>query len=364
MVKILIIHASAGAGHRKAAEAIYNTLKKDKQCDVVIVDALDYTRPWYKRMYAGSYSFMITRCPWLWGSFFKLMDCTRLLPLIRKIRRIHNSLNAQALERFLKEEQFDYIFSTHFFPIEVVCSLKRRKAISSKVICVITDFDVHSIWLGRGVDFYTVACELTKKKLQHFGVADHQIKVTGIPTDEKFFSPKDIPDLKRKMGIQEDRFTVLIATGSFGIGPIEEMIEVLKDYQILVVGGHNQDLFKRLQQKRNDFLKVYGLVDNMDELMAVSDCMVTKPGGLSIAEALVSGLPLIFFHAIPGQETNNIRILKEFGVGLSDFSIQDMVKEIEQLSSSRDSYKSAVNKVRALAKPQAVQDIISLIKSQ
>ena len=361
MVKILVIHASAGAGHRKAAEALYNALKKDKRFDARIVDALDYTSPWYKATYAGSYSFMITWCPWLWAFFFGLIDYPWLLPTVRMMRRINNSLNAQPLERFLKEEQFDYIFSTHFFPIEVVGALKRKKVIQSRAICVITDFDVHSIWLAPGVDYYTVACEVTKKKLQHFGIDDSQIKVTGIPTDEKFASPKDIPALKRTLGLQEDKFTVLVATGSFGIGPIEVMTDAFKNYQTLVICGRNRGLLKRLQQKKTDSLKVYSLVDNMDELMAVADCMVTKPGGLSIAEALVVGLPLIFFHAIPGQETSNIRVLKEFGVGFSDCSVADMVKEIEKLSSSRDTYRTAVNKVKALAKPQAVQDIIGLI---
>ena len=110
------------------------------------------------------------------------------------------------------------------------------------------------------------------------------------------------------MGLQPDLFTVLVATGSFGIGPIEGIIDVLKGFQVIVVCGHNRDLFRKLSGKYCALVKVLGLVDNMHELMAVSDAMVTKPGGLSICEALVSQLPLIFFNAIPGQEIGNIKV--------------------------------------------------------
>ena len=113
------------------------------------------------------------------------------------------------------------------------------------------------------------------------------------------------------------------------------------------------------QAKAN--VKIYPLVDNMHELMAVSDCLVTKPGGLSIAEALVSHLPLIFFNAIPGQETNNINVLHEYGIGTGTQHINEIVAEIKRLSSSQDAHLSALKKTQELARPNAVPAIIQLI---
>ena len=108
--------------------------------------------------------------------------------------------------------------------------------------------------------------------------------------------------------------TVLIATGSFGMGPIEQLINLLSGYQLLIVCGQNHVLYEHLNVSQARSVHVLGLVDNMDELMSVADVMVTKPGGLSISEALVKKLPMIFFSAIPGQEANNIKVLKTYEV--------------------------------------------------
>lgn len=360
-MKTLVIYATAGAGHRKAAEALYHGLESLTD-DAVLVDALDYTSPFYKRLYSGTYTFIISYLPWLWGILFSILDWPWLVPFVRLLRRVHNSLNARRLAQYFKGEDFDYIFSTHFFPHEVAGYLKRKGQINSTIISVITDFDVHSIWLAQGVDYYAVACGWTQQKLEYMGVPERRIAVTGIPTHANFSSHTDIKALKQKLGLKEDGLTVLIATGSFGIGPIEEIVQLLPDFQILVVCGHNQALHQRLSRTANDRVKIYGLVDNMDELMAVADVMITKPGGLSISEALVSGLLLIFFNAIPGQETNNVKVLKEYEIGVSGCPIAEMVQVLHRFQASTEAYEAAGEKIKLLAKPYAVKDIIALIQ--
>ena len=361
-MKILVIHASAGAGHLKAAEAIYQGLIRDSRHHVVLVDALDYTSPFSKKLYREAYAFVISRMPRLWGFLFSLLDVNVLQPFVRKVRRAHNALSAGKLHRFLREEKFDYIFSTHFMPNEVAAALKRSGRISARIISVITDFDVHKIWLARGIDRYAVASEWTKKKLNRLGVEENRVFVTGIPTHEKFSARPDIGALKNSLGLQTDEFTVLIATGSFGIGPIEAIIKTLEGFQVMVVCGHNKSLFQRLSRQHVPSVKVLGLVNNMHELMAAADAMVTKPGGLSIAEALVSELPLIFFNAIPGQETNNIKVLKEHGIGFTPVTMDGIAGELKRLRSSKDEFLTAVKRASALARPNAVRDIISLMQ--
>lgn len=251
---------------------------------------------------------------------------------------------------------------THFMPTEVAAALKRSGLISSKLITVVTDFDVHKIWIAEGIDMYTAASDWTRGKLENLGISFYKILVSGIPTDEKFSSPVDISELKKKLELREDIFTVLVATGSFGIGPIEDIIYEIKGFQVIVVCGHNKDLFKKLSAKNSRLVHVMGLVDNMHELMAVSDVMVTKPGGLSISEALVSHLPLVFFNAIPGQETGNIRVLKSYGLGISGCSITQIGEQLKKMRSSKDMFLTTLKRTKALARPCAVSDIISLIK--
>ena len=361
-MKILVIHASAGAGHRKAAEAICLGLKNNTSYEAVCVDSLDYGASLFKILYRGTYNFLISRLPFIWRIIFDILDRPSLQKIVRKVRRIYNYLNVRRLHQYLKNEKFDCIISTHFMASEISASLKRKGLIHSKLITVITDYDAHRIWLADGVDMYCVACEYTRDRLKQLGIEENKIAVTGIPNDERFSASYDISSLKDKLGLKKDIFTILVATGSFGIGPIEQIVKALDGFQTIVVCGHNKTLFRRLEDLKLPLVKVFGLVDNMHELMAASDVMVTKPGGLSITEALVSQLPLVFFSAIPGQEINNIKVLKHYGIGISDCSIQQIADHLNDFRSSKDAHLTALKKTKALARPSAVKDIINLIK--
>lgn len=360
-MKILVIHASAGAGHKMAAKAVYDVLADNPAHEAVFVDALDYANPLFRATYRGSYTFLITKMAPVWGFFFALVDLPWLQPVVRLFRRGYNALNAPGLHRHLIDEQYDWVVSTHFLPIEVVSSLKRAGRISSRLMACVTDYDVHRIWLGCAVDQYCAASEWTGNKLRRLGVPDEKIAVTGIPCSKKFAVPRDAREIREQLGLHAEEFTVLVATGSFGIGPIEEIIDSLHDFQIIVVCGHNAALYQRLQEKAAGHVKVMGLVDNMHELMAASDVMVSKPGGLSVTEALVSHLPLIFFNAIPGQETHNIRILAEHGLGISGCTITEIAVKLRELRASPDTFAKMREQTKVLAKPDAVDAIVTLL---
>jgi len=346
----------------RAADALYNGLKASGQHEVLFVDALDYCRPVFRRLYQKVYCSLVSQIHWLWGWIFNFTDKNYLQPVIKWIKRGYNLFTAPRLHRFLREEKFDYIISTHFMPMEISSALKEKGLIDSKIVTIITDFDVHRIWVNKGVDIYAVACDWTKNKLRQLGIDNDKIIVTGVPTDERFSSCPDVVELKHKLGLKQDVFTVLIATGTFGVGPIEEIVQALEGFQVIVICGKNEELYQRLRQQRYELVDVHALVDNMHELMAVSDAIITKPGGLTISEALVSQLPLIFFNPIPGQETNNIKVLKKYGIGIHGGSVQEIVNELQKMKLSRDVYLSTVNKSRNLARPFAVKDILSLIK--
>jgi len=360
-MKILVIHATAGAGHKKAAEAIYNGLLRHSTHRVRIVDSLDYTNSFLRNSYPQFYIFLVTRMPTLWGVFFWFLDIPFLQPLVRVLRRCYNAFNTQAMEKFLKEERFDCIITTHFMSAEVCGFLKRTGQIHAKIVCVVTDFDVHHIWINKGTDIYTCACDITKEKIVKLGISPERVFVTGIPTDEKFAEPVTSIDIRKKLELDTQLFTVLLATGSFGMGPIEQLIDMLKGYQLLVVCGNNKTLYEHLKSKSNERIHILGLVNNMYELMSAADVMVTKPGGLSISEALVKKLPMIFFSAIPGQEIGNINVLKKYQAASDQGSLMSIVQKIDDLSSSAHNYDSLRKKLEPLSKPNAVKDIIALL---
>ena len=359
-MKILVVHATAGAGHKKAAEAIFNGLKAAHH-DAHLVDALDYTNPFFKATYPTTYAFLVTKLSFLWGFFFGMLDIPALQPAIHVIRRLYNGFNAQKLQQYMINERFDCIITTQFLSAEVSAYLKRSDKIKSKVICVVTDFDVHRIWVNQGIDIYTGASPFTRDKLIALGVPPDRAVVTGIPTDKVFSLSADRPALNQKLGFKDGKFTVLLATGSFGMGPIEALIDQLQGYQIIVVCGHNKDLFERLSAKQSGDVHILGLVHNMHELMSVADVMITKPGGLSIAEALVKRLPMIFFSAIPGQETQNIVVLKQYGAAMDQMDVPQIVRVIDDWSANPALLEKQRQCLIAVSKPEAVADIIKLI---
>ncbi|HRZ39550.1 MAG TPA: glycosyltransferase [Candidatus Omnitrophota bacterium] len=358
-MKILVVYATAGAGHKKAAEALYDGLKGSGH-DVVYLDVLKYTNAFYHYSYVQGYTFLVKHLPVVWAAFFGLLDLPWMRPVLVDFRRFYNAVNARAFHDYLRKEQFDCIFSTHFLPNEVAAYLKRTGQIHSKLICCVTDFDVHRIWISKGIDRYAVASPYTREKIISLGVDAQNVHVTGIPVNQKFSRNKNRAELKQKMGLKDGMFTVLMATGSFGFGPIEEVASRLQGLQVLVVCGHNKALYQRMKSRNLPDVVVYGLVDNMDELMAVSDAMITKPGGLSISEALVTGLPLIFFSAIPGQEEHNVRVLARQGVGVSHCPIENMAAVLRAYQSDPQQFQDAQSKAKALGKPDAVKDILSL----
>jgi len=363
-VKILVVYATAGAGHKKAAEALANGLCSAHDHEVVLLDALECTSAIYRQSYSRTYTFLVSRIPWAWGFFFRLSDIPWVRPVMTILRRIHNTLHARRLAAYLRQQQFDYIFSTHFLPNEVSACLKRRGQIRSTIICCVTDYDVHRIWVSRGIDYYCVASDWTRDKICSLGVGADQVRVTGIPTDEKFFRDRDVRALRHRLGLDTELFTVLIATGSFGIGPIEPIVDRLEGIQVLAVCGHNRLLYEALRRRQRSALKVYGFVDNMDELMAASNAMITKPGGLSISEALVVGLPLVFFNAIPGQEENNVRVLARYGVGISGRPVDEMAGVLKDLRDDPQTYTGAAARAKTLGRPQAVRDILAVMDSR
>ena len=360
-MEVLLIHASAGAGHQKAAEAVFQRVKNQPVLTGTLIDALDYTPSYFRRSYRDSYTYLVTRLPWIWDFFFKIADIPWLQGLVRVFRRCYNGVHTRRLVQLVQSKNWGAVVTTQFLSVEVCGFLKRSGRIQSRVVCVVTDYDVHRIWVNPGIDIYAVACEWTRARLLALGVAEERIKITGIPTDSRFAEVYDRAELRRKLGLDPAAFTVLMTTGSFGSGPIETLVKKLKNVQIIVVCGHNRKLFERLSPQAPAHVKVCGLVNNMYELMAASDCMLSKPGGLSISEALVMNLPMIFFSAIPGQETKNIEVLKHYQISDGLSTLDEVTQILERWQRSPDELEKIRQRMKTLARPRAAEDILALL---
>lgn len=361
-MKIIIAYVSCGSGHFKAAEAIYGYLKEHRpDIETKIIDVLEKANPVFRFFYSRGYSFLVNHLVFIWRLFYWVTYLKPLRPLSRLIGFIVNWLNTRGFADFLAGENADFIVSTHFLSSETASALKNSNKIKSKLMTIITDFGVHPFWINKGTDIYIVASSFTKDKLCLEGIREDCIKELGIPIEPKFFKLHDKDNLSKKIGLLPGEFTVLIVTGSFGIGPVERIVDLLHhDAQLLVVCARNKKLSARLERKHYPNCFVFGFVDNIEEFMAVSDIIITKPGGLSIAESLAMGLLPIFISPIPGQETENLKALLNYGIGFYPKSLSG----IKRLVTDFKRHPAKLKKLKEfgnIKKPDATRGICDVI---
>lgn len=318
--KILILHASAGHGHEKAALAVAEALTL-KGAAPVVRDSLDLVAPYFGKAYKNSYLSMIKSAPPLWGFSYYSSDVPMLGPLIRPVRRMVNRIAAGTMRTYLLTEKPETLVCTHFMAVEVAGSMKRRGEFPGRIVTVVTDYLSHAFWIDRSVDRYAVGCDRTLDDLVRRGVPRGKIQVTGLPTMRAFRVPPDGRAVRQRFGLSDEKPVVVLTSGGAGVGPIEEMARGLSagGLQVLVVCGTNRLLFESLAEsmRSNAAVRVFGFVTNMHELMAAADLVVGKAGGLTLAESFCLGLPVIMVSPVPGQEERNACVVSAAGAGVT-----------------------------------------------
>jgi processive 1,2-diacylglycerol beta-glucosyltransferase len=363
--RILILYASAGHGHSKAAMAVEQAIRAQGLAEVKAVDALSVCPPYFKRGYEGLYYFLIRRLAWLWGFLYFLTDNPFVYIFVKIARRLHNAFFAKMLESYILTVDPDVLICTHFLGSEVAEHLKRKGLLRSKLITVITDYLPHTFWLEKHTDLYAVGSDETKADLIRRGIPENKIRITGIPIEEKFSHKLSRAEAASKLGIDPEQFTVLITSGGGGVGLVEPLVDQLlyqnQALQILAVCGTNQALAQRLQKKASPSkLLVFGFVDNIQELMAASDLLVGKGGGLTITESLCMGLPMVLVGALPGQETRNVSCMLSNGSARRARSATQAVSQIKEFISHEELLREYRLSAEKNGKPRAAFHISDL----
>jgi processive 1,2-diacylglycerol beta-glucosyltransferase len=272
-------------------------------------------------------------------------------------------MNTGRFREFVVNNNPDYIVSTHFMTSEICVHLKNRGKIKSRVVTIITDFGVHPFWITNGTDIYITASEFGKKKLISEKIPEDKIRVFGLPSDDKFLGSFNRKEIALKLGISFDRFTVLLMTGSFGVGPLEEIAKAIcNDVQVLLVCAGNKKLFDKMTKINLPNVKVFAFIHNTEELMAVSDIIITKPGGSTISEIINMELVPIFIAAIPGQETGNAQAMKELGIGVYPLGVEEVEVAVLNYKNHPELMEAQKNKLRIMKKPSSCKEIASVIR--
>lgn len=331
------------------------------------VDSLDYTNRLFRHLYSKAYLDMVNRMPEAMGWLYDYLD----KPWKNQRRKLAlDKLNTRPLVKLLKEYRPDIVVCTHFLPSEIMSWLKAKEHIRCPQAIVVTDFDVHAMWLCRYYEQYFVALEETRVHMEKLGIAHDKLTVTGIPIDPVFAAPKDKREMRLKHGLTPDKTAILVSAGGFGVGRIEDLCgclaELMHPAQVIVMCGRNEGLKKKLDRLYHRSrtggsvtFKAVGYTTLMDEFMAASDILLGKPGGLTTSEALSKGLVFVIVNPIPGQEERNSDHLLEEGVAIRCNNLPALAYKVDALMDDRARFETMQANARRMARPHAARDVVT-----
>ena len=376
-MRILIATATAGGGHLAAAAALEETWRQLRPKDFVKqVDLVQFFSPLHRKIHAEGYVTLVDHAPELWGLMFKRTDNLALAKRLNRFKQVFPSHSRARFARCVKELRPEAVLCTHYLPLEILAQLKRRTLRAQRrelkplaedlaqpplVVSVVTDFEAHALWMDGCVDLYCVAAEQTKARLVARGAEPAQVLATGIPISTRFSQKIPVMAVRRRLGLRDDQPILLVLSGGFGMGPVVEIVRQLdkldQPFQVIVVSGRNQELRRDLAA--NDYAHpthVLGFASNMEELMAISDLVISKPGGLTSSEALALGKPLLILNPIPGQEAANSDFLLEHGAAAKANRTEDLPYRLQELLASKK-LAAMAKAAKALGKPGAAAEI-------
>ena len=365
--RVLLLSATSGAGHVRAAQALEKAFAARGDCNVEHIDALQYVSRLFQRVYDKAYLSMVRRAPELMGVFYERTD----QPWHHPRRRLAlDRLNTGPMIRLLKRTQPDLCVATHFLPAEIIAWLIAERKLRAHNAIVVTDFDVHAMWLCRTVDRYYVAIDEAAEYLARIGVPREKLRVTGIPIDPLFAVPIDRADARKELGLDADATVILISAGGYGIGPVEQLVKDLlalpRPWQIAAIAGKSEKARKRLEELAKQAgnlpsgwprLCPVGFTTEMDKFMAAADLMVGKAGGLTTSEALARALPMALIEPIPGQEERNADHLLEAGAAIRCNNLPAAPWKIAALLDDPARFRRMRDAARSLGRPGAAAAI-------
>jgi processive 1,2-diacylglycerol beta-glucosyltransferase len=380
--RVLLLSASAGNGHVRAADALRKEFETHPEVaeggSVEHWDILTYTTPVFRTLYSKVYLDLINRAPWLLGMVYKSTD----KPWKGTVAQAFEKLNAAPFIDALRAYGPDLIVATHFTPPNIISWLnskkvtKRNIAIPAPAI-VVTDLDCHAMWLTRSYSRYFVMLEETEIYLQQMGIPAEKITRSGIPIDPVFGIAKEKIATRIALQLDPHRFTLLVSAGGFGVGPVETLIEQLGSLQtpaqIIAIAGRSKDLLAKLeklaQKIKNQKSKIksaptlhpLGFTDQMDAYMAAADILISKPGGLTTAEALARGLPMCIVNPIPGQEERNSDHLLEAGAAIKCNTPPTLAWKLDQLLTHPTRLETMRQAAMRLGRPHAARTIVETL---
>ncbi len=357
---------SAGTGHVRAAQALTKVFGEHPQVsEVVHSDALHFTNQLFRDFYSKLYTRLVKTAPDFLGWWYKQSDEPWKTD---GMRLMMDRLNTGPLVKFIRKFDPHITVCTHFMPAGIISDLIAKKQLDAHLSIVVTDLDFHAMWLSRMFHRYFVAIAETKVHLEMLGLPSERITVSGIPIDPSFLEPVDRTGVRSALGLDPDLPILLLSAGALGVGPAEFVVERLKTLrsrtQTIVICGRSVATRQRVERAvhdRTESFRVLGYTDRMADLMTISDLFIGKPGGLTTAEALTCGLPMVILNPIPGQEERNSDHLLEDGVAVKCNELTTLAYKIDTLLDDPKRLEQMRQRAHELSRPEAARTIVETL---
>ncbi|MBM3472449.1 MAG: glycosyltransferase [Armatimonadetes bacterium] len=353
---VTVLTSSFGGGHRMIAQTVAAAVRDLRpQWDVEVLDFFEeFVGPKFSRAVAWSYGFSARNAPFLYGSFYRTAQWVGEHP---RVQSRLNRVGRRRLREYLRSRRPDVVVSTYPTPSAVLCGLKRRGEVSVPSVTILTDCASHSQWIHEGVDLYIVGHDALREELVGLGVPGDRVQASGVPVRPGFTPRDDCPA----------DGPVLITVGAEGmLRGAEALCRAVAECapRTIVVCGHDRALQRALESLApalDGALEVYPFVEDIHRHYTAASLFVGKPGGVTVAEALAVGLPLVLYGAIPGQERANQSFVVAGGAGRAARTIREVCAIVTKLLADPDQLAGVAQRAAALGLPNAARDAASSI---
>ena len=372
-LRILIVSSKFGGGHYQAGEALAEGLRAvlPENAQIRHCDYGSFFPKGTDFLMRTAYLKMVKNTPSIWGKIFKYTNTTHAE---NKYRNFVKGFRQKSFLHYIREMEPDIIVNTHFMSAGVLAELKRKGLVNVPLVTVVTDYVIHGMWIHPGIDLYIVGCRQVQEKLIEAGINEEKILITGIPIRLEFEQKLEKSEMRKKLGFDPYKTTILFMGGAYGSSTkASEIIKIINDLdhdlplQFIIVAGKDEDYYHALKQSERECLfplKCFGYVNNVEELMAASDLLVSKGGALTVSESLTLGLPILMFKPIPGQEDGNAEFVESTGGGMTVLSTEELTKTLTYLLHKperlEEMTKLALNALPGCSSKKAAQAIIDL----
>jgi processive 1,2-diacylglycerol beta-glucosyltransferase len=363
-MRVLILTASYGSGHNAAARALAEAFTERGDAVTVVDHFRELVHPLFDRASRAIYMALLRRAPMVWGAAYALGDW---LPSDSPLAFGVTCVGAARLGALLEALAPDAVVSVHATPAAAMAALAGEGRRLPPHTTVVTDFVAHSQWLARGLDRYCVADAEVGREFVARGIPRERVIVTGVPVRADFDAPVDAATAREALGLSPRLPMVLAMAGSSGsVGRLGDVAWALtrlsRPVQAVLVAGHDAALAETLaRQTAGTAVRVLGFVPEVRTLMAAADLLITKAGGMTLAEAIAAQVPMLLYGSLPGQERHNARFAARAGVALAARSRRELLRLLERALAEPELLEHLRDGVRRVHHPHAARRIVAAV---